>query len=90
LPPTLRYEDKTAQPNKYSIRNLEWSDYRAKSRNLTQRLARKLTNQLKTDPLEGFEEAKRPKGRQFPKDIIISSLEKAEIEAIMDYPGLTI
>jgi hypothetical protein len=44
LPPTLRYGDGSAQPNEYSIVNLEWSDYRAKSRNLAQRLARKLTS----------------------------------------------
>jgi hypothetical protein len=90
LPPTLRYRDGNAQPNDYSERNLEWSDSRAKSRNLAQRLARKLINQLKTDPLEGFEEAKRVKGLLFPGKVIISSLEKAEIEAITDYPGLTI
>jgi hypothetical protein len=34
LPLTLRYRDESAQPNEYSIGNLEWSDYRAKSRNL--------------------------------------------------------
>jgi hypothetical protein len=50
----------------------------------------KLTNQLKTDPLEGFEEAKRVKGLLFPRDVVISSLERAEIEATTDYPGLTI
>jgi hypothetical protein len=44
LPPTLRYGDESAQPNEYSIGNLEWSDYRAKPRNLAQRLARKLTS----------------------------------------------
>jgi hypothetical protein len=34
LPPTLQYGDGDAQPNEYSIRNLDWCDYRAKSRNL--------------------------------------------------------
>jgi hypothetical protein len=70
--------------------NLEWSDNRAKPRNLAQRLAKKLTNQLKLDPSEGFEEAKCAKGLLFPGDVTISSLEKAEIEAITKYPGLTI
>jgi hypothetical protein len=39
LPPTLRYGDESAQSNEYSIGNLDWCDYRAKPRNLTQRLA---------------------------------------------------
>jgi hypothetical protein len=39
LPLTLHYRDGSAQPNEYSIRNLDWCDYRAKPRNLTQRLA---------------------------------------------------
>jgi hypothetical protein len=52
--------------------------------------AKKLTNQLKLDPSEGFEEAKCAKGLLFPGDITISSLEEAEIEAITKYPGLTI
>jgi Reverse transcriptase (RNA-dependent DNA polymerase)/Endonuclease-reverse transcriptase len=90
LPPTLRYGDGSAQPNEYSTGNLEWSDNRAKPRNLAQRLAKKLTNQLKLDPSEGFEEAKCAKGLLFPGDITISSLEEAEIEAITKYPGLTI
>jgi hypothetical protein len=30
------------------------------------------------------------KGWAFPGKIVISSLEKAEIEALTDYPGLTI
>jgi hypothetical protein len=77
LPLTLRYRDGTAQPNEYSIRNLEWSDYRAKSRNLAQRLAKKLINQLKIDFLEGFKEVKRVKGLLFPREIVISSLEKS-------------
>jgi hypothetical protein len=89
LPLTLRYRDGTAQPNEYSIRNLEWSDYRAKPRNLAQRLAKKLINQLKTDPSEGFEEAKRVEELLFLGETVISSLEKAEIEARIDYPGLT-
>jgi hypothetical protein len=90
LPPTLHYRDGSAQLNKYSTRNLDWSDYRAKPRNLAQRLAWKLINQLKTDFLEGFKEAKRVKELLFPRNVIISSLERAEIEATTDYPGLTI
>jgi hypothetical protein len=34
LPSTLQYKDGSAQLNEYSIENLEWSDNRAKSRNL--------------------------------------------------------
>jgi hypothetical protein len=34
LPLTLRYRDEDVQLNEYSIRNLEWSDYRAKPRNI--------------------------------------------------------
>jgi hypothetical protein len=34
LPLTLRYRDESAQPNEYSIENLEWSDNRVKPRNL--------------------------------------------------------
>jgi hypothetical protein len=49
LPSTLRYKDGSAQPNEYSIGNLEWSDNRAKPRNLAQILAKKLINQLKLD-----------------------------------------
>jgi hypothetical protein len=30
------------------------------------------------------------KGLLFPRDVVISSLERAEIEATTDYPGLTI
>jgi hypothetical protein len=90
LPPTLRYGDESAQPNEYSTGNLEWSDYRVKPRNLAQRLAKKLTNQLKLDPSEGFEEAKCVKGLLFPGDVTISNLEEAEIEATTEYPGLTI
>jgi hypothetical protein len=72
------------------MRNLEWSDNRVKPRNLAQRLAKKLTNQLKLDPFEGFEEAKCAKGLLFPVDVTISNLEKAEIEALTKYPELTI
>ena len=75
LPPTLRYGDGSAQPNEYSIGNLEWSDNRVKPRNLAQRLARNLTNQLKLDPSEGFEEAKCAKGLLFPGKTHISSLD---------------
>jgi hypothetical protein len=90
LPPTLRYGDESAQPNEYSTGNLEWSDYRVKPRNLAQRLAKKLTNQLKLDPSKGFEEAKCVKGLLFPGDVTISNLEEAEIEATTEYPRLTI
>jgi hypothetical protein len=90
LPPTLRYGDESAQTNEFSTGNLEWSDYRVKSRNLAQRLAKKLTNQLKLDPSKGFEEAKCVKGLLFPEDVTISNLEEAEIEVTTEYPGLTI
>jgi hypothetical protein len=90
LPSTLRYWDGSAQPNEYSIGNLEWSDNRAKPRNLAQRLAKKLINQLKLDLSKGFKEAKCAKGLLFPEDITISSLEEAEIEVITKYPELTI
>jgi hypothetical protein len=57
----------------------------------SQRLAKKkLINQLKLDLSEGFKEAKCAKELLFTGDITISSLEKAEIEAITKYPGLTI
>jgi hypothetical protein len=63
---------------------------RVKPRNLAQRLAKKLINQLKLDPSEGFEEAKYVKGLLFPGDVTISNLEEAEIEATTEYPRLTI
>jgi hypothetical protein len=90
LPSTLRYGDGSAQPNEYSIGNLEWSDNRAKPRNLAQRLAKKLINQLKLDLSKGFEEAKCAKGLLFPGDVTISNLEEAEIEALTKYPELII
>jgi hypothetical protein len=90
LPSTLKYGDGDAQPNEHSTQNLEWSDYRAKPRNIAQRLAKKLTMRLKTDPLEGFEEARSVKELLFPGNIHISELEKAEKEAKKDYSELTI
>jgi hypothetical protein len=90
LPSTLRYRDGSVQPNEYSTGNLEWSDYRVKLRNLAQRLAKKLINQLKLDPSKGFKEAKCAKELLFSGDVTIFNLEEAEIEATTEYPGLII
>jgi hypothetical protein len=90
LPSILRYEDEDAQLNEHSIGNLEWSDYRAKSWNIAQRLVRKLTNELKIDSLKGFKETKSVKELFFPENTHISSQKVAEIEAKIDYSGLII
>ena len=58
--------------------------------NLVQRLARKLTDKLNLDSSEGFKEAYTAKQLVFPGKIIISSKEKAEIEAKRAYNGLVL
>ena len=84
----MKYGDGNAQPGQYSENDLEWIYNRIKPSNLAQRLARKLTNKLNLDPLEGFEEAYIVKNLAFPGNIIISAKETAELEAEKAYKGL--
>lgn len=84
----MKYGDGNAQPGQYSEDDLEWIYDRIKPSNLAQRLARKLTNKLNLDPLEGFEEAYIVKNLAFPGNIIISAKETAKLEAEKAYKGL--
>jgi hypothetical protein len=87
LPPTLRYGDGEAQPGEYSTDNLQWAGQET-PKNIGQRLARKLTENLSLDPSEGFETTCWPKGKSFPGEIIIQQTKEAEIEARQPQNGL--
>ena len=77
----MRYGDELAQPEEFSEYNLQWADYNAKTRNLGQRLAKKLTYGLDFDVLKGFEIAYRVENRIFNGQISISDKINAKLEA---------
>jgi hypothetical protein len=87
---TLKYGDENVQPGQYSEANLQWINKDIKPTNLAQRLVKNLTYNLNLDPSKGFKEAYTVKKRIFLEEIIISSKEKAELEAKKTYLGLII
>lgn len=89
LPPTLRYGDGDAQPEEYSTLNLEWAGQNP-PRNISQRLARKLTEGLSIEPSEGFEIATTPKNREFLGKVIIEPAKEAEDNAYKERKGLVL
>jgi hypothetical protein len=81
LPPTLRYGDGDAQPEKYSTTDLQWAEGDTKPIKLGQRLARKLTKDLNINPSESFKRSNTPQEKVFLRQIHINEPPKTEEEA---------
>jgi len=78
---TIRHGNRDTQPGQYANDDLDWAKPEQRLTEIGQRLAKKLTQELAIDPVEGCKLAKSLKEKAFPRAIVIKPKKAIEKDA---------